>query len=141
MELPYDSGSKRLEQRPINEALEAISKHYNDEGSFNEYMRGIATLRMHELNSFITNANSSHIILSQEGLKINNRRSLLQTQSALEVYKNAQTDVFRAVLGLAKDTDKFFLGAKSADNILHHQRVDSPMVKQTYASLEAGLNK
>lgn len=140
MELPYDSGSKRLEQRPINEALDAISKHYNDEGSFNEYMRGIATLRMHELNSFITNANSSHIILSQEGLKINNRRSLLQTQSALEVYKNAQTDVFRAVLGLAKDTDKFFLGAKSADNILHHQRVDSPMVKQTYASLEAGWN-
>ena len=120
------------------DALKAISEHYSNEGTLNDYMRGIAAIRMHEMNSFITNSNTSYVILSREGLRINNRRSMLQTQSALEVYKNAQTNVFRAVLGLAVETDNFFLGAKSADNILRHQRVDSPLVKQTYSSLEAG---
>ena len=138
MELPYDRSSKRIEQQPLMDALKAISEHYSNEGTLNDYMRGIAAIRMHEMNSFITNSNTSHVILSREGLRINNRRSMLQTQSALEVYKNAQTNVFRAVLGLAVETDNFFLGAKSADNILRHQRVDSPLVKQTYSSLEAG---
>ena len=135
--MAYDKNSSELKQKRINEAFNKISEHYEKEGTANKYLNGVALARWHDINDIVTNADTSHVLMSRTGLRFGNDRKVRfpkQEEKALEIYQKASMDVFDAILDLNNVHSDYFLGKQKAED-LTYQRVNSAQNKQSIQEL------
>lgn len=126
-----------VESAAAQKALDQWTEHARQ-----KYRSAVSIAKWHSINDLLTSADNSTFLVSRKFLhdrNANGRKQKFKEQDlqAFEVYRSAGNHVFDEILNLQAKNTQYFLGRKTADDLVY-ERANSVVNKQGIHSILEG---